>query len=101
MLAPQDIHACIKHVQQDSATPSQHPLGFLTAENRDVWAGARRLLMEHNSQQLEAIDSALFNLVLDSVQSDEDPIRMTKLFLHGDGANRYADMSRIITMRIP
>lgn len=89
MLAARDIHACIKYILQDPVTPSQHPVGYLTSENRDTWAEARRWLMENNSQQIGEIDAALFNLVLDDVHSEEDPVKMTKLFLHGNGANRY------------
>ena len=89
MLEPLDIYACLKFIQQDPIAPSQHPIGYLTAENRDTWARARRLLMERNSDQLEAIDSALFNLVLDDALTDNDPIKISKLFLHGNGANRY------------
>lgn len=89
MLAPRDIHSCIKHIQQDRVAPCQHPLGYLTTENRNTWAEARRQLMEQNSQQMMDIDGALFNLVLDDVDSENDPVKMTKLFLHGDGANRY------------
>lgn len=89
MLEPLDIYACLKFIQQDPISPSQHPLGYLTAENRDTWASVRQLLMERNSGQIEAIDSALFNLVLDDAITDDDPVKISKLFLHGDGANRY------------
>lgn len=88
MLPPGDIHACLKWIQQDATAPPSHPIGFLTAENRDVWANARSLLLTDNKQQIEAIDSALFNLVLDDVKTDNDPLKMAKVFLHGDGANR-------------
>lgn len=89
MLEPLDIYACLKWIQQDPISPSRDPIGYLTAENRDTWAKARRLLMENNSSQMEAIDSALFNLVLDDVGTDNDPVKISKLFLHGNGANRY------------
>ena len=89
LLAPLDIYACLKWIQQDPISPSQNPIGYLTAENRDTWAYTRRLLMENNSSQMEAIDSALFNLVLDDVDTDNDPVKISKLFLHGNGANRY------------
>lgn len=89
MLQPGDIHACLKWIQQDATVPPSHPIGFLTTENRDVWANARGLLLADNKQQIEAIDSALFNLVLDDVKTDNDPLKMAKVFLHGNGANRY------------
>lgn len=89
LLEPLDIYSCLKYIQQDPIAPSQHPIGYLTAENRDTWANARQLLMENNSGQMEAIDSALFNLVLDDVGTDNDPVKISKLFLHGNGANRY------------
>ena len=88
MLPPGDIHACLKRIQQDTTVPPSHPIGFLTAENRDVWANARGLLLTDNKQQIEAIDSALFNLVLDDVKTENDPLKMAKVFRHGDGANR-------------
>ena len=83
-----DIHACLEHIRNDPISPAEHPIGYLTAEERDTWAEIRHLLMEHNRGQLEAIDGALFNLALDDVSSDSDPVKMTKLFLHGDAANR-------------
>jgi len=89
MLPPGDIHACLKWIQQDTTAPPSHPIGFLTAENRDVWANARGILLTDNKQQIEAIDSALFNLVLDDVKTENDPLKMAKVFLHGDGANRF------------
>ena len=89
MLEPLDIYACLKYVQQDPVSPAPHPIGYLTSENRDTWANARSLLMERNSGQIDAIDSALFNLVLDDVHTANDPLKISKLFLHGDGANRY------------
>lgn len=89
LLEPLDIYSCLKWIQQDPISPSRDPIGYLTAENRDTWAKARRLLMENNSSQMEAIDSALFNLVLDDVGTDNDPVKISKLFLHGNGANRY------------
>ncbi|XP_032794300.2 carnitine O-palmitoyltransferase 2, mitochondrial [Daphnia magna] len=93
LLEPLDIYSCLKYIQQDPIAPSQHPIGYLTAENRDTWANARQLLMENNSGQMEDIDSALFNLVLDDVGTDNDPVKISKLFLHGNGANRWFDKS--------
>ena len=89
ILEPSDIYACMEHIGRDSVSPPSHPLGYLTSENRDTWAAARQLLVEQNRQQMESIDSALFNLVLDDAQWGNDPQKAVKMFLHGNGANRY------------
>jgi len=88
MLKPGEIYACLDYIQKDAVAPAQHPIGFLTSENRDRWAAARQLLVQDNREQIEAIDSALFNLVLDDVSTGEDRQKITKTFLHGNGANR-------------
>ena len=43
--------------------------------------------LTENEMLMHAIDSALFNLVLDDSDT-EDPRELSKLFLHGDGTNR-------------
>ena len=88
MLKPGEIYACLNYIQQDTIAPSQHPIGYLTSENRDTWAVARELLVKENRDQVDAIDSALFNLVLDDVHSENDAKKLAKIFLHGNGANR-------------
>jgi len=93
MLKPGEIYACLDYIQKDAVAPAQHPIGFLTSENRDRWAAARQLLVQDNREQIEAIDSALFNLVLDDVSTGEDRQKITKTFLHGNGANRWFDKS--------
>ena len=89
MLDPKDVFACLNHINSDSLPPPAHPLGYLTSDNRDAWAAARQQLAQDNREQLDAIDSAMFNLVLDDVESDGDPKKMAKIFLHGNGLNRY------------
>nr|CAG4650079.1 EOG090X04D9 [Sida crystallina] len=93
MLDPADIYTCINHINRDTVAPPSHPIGYLTSENRDVWAAARQLLVKENGPQVESIDSALFNLVLDDVDTENDPKKITKLFLHGNGSNRWFDKS--------
>ncbi|XP_055922535.1 carnitine O-palmitoyltransferase 2, mitochondrial [Eupeodes corollae] len=74
-----------------------HPLGVMTAANRDVWAETRQHLLNiGNYKQMELIDSALFCLALDGgdVKYDEaHPQKLIKHFLAGDAVNRWFDKS--------
>lgn len=68
-------------------------VGALTSENRDVWADARKLLLDSspkNKVALEAIESASFVVCLD----DASPVTLEERahqYWHGDGANRWYD----------
>ena len=88
MLEPREIYACLDYIQKDAVAPAQHPLGYLTSENRDRWAATRQLLLQDNREQVEAIDSALFNLVLDDAIPGDNREEITKTFLYGNGGNR-------------
>lgn len=93
MLEPREIYACLDYIQKDAVAPAQHPLGYLTSENRDRWAATRQLLLQDNREQVEAIDSALFNLVLDDAIPGDNREEITKTFLYGNGGNRWFDKS--------
>ncbi|KAI9672544.1 MAG: Carnitine O-acetyltransferase mitochondrial [Caeruleum heppii] len=70
-----------------------HGVGFLTSENRDVWAEARENLLAAspaNSTALKTIESASFVVCLD----DAAPITLEERahqYWHGDGSNRWFD----------
>ncbi|KAI1892086.1 hypothetical protein AGOR_G00150350 [Albula goreensis] len=69
------------------------PLGFLTSENRDVWASLREKLLEAgNGEVLSTVDSALFCLCLDD-EPMRDHIHISHNMLHGNGFNRWYDKS--------
>eukprot|EP00058_Branchiostoma_floridae_P012610 XP_002598098.1 hypothetical protein BRAFLDRAFT_85684 [Branchiostoma floridae] len=88
-----ELHACLSHILSDTSPPPSHPLGYLTAENRDTWAALRQKLEDcGNGEALKAVDSAMFCLCLDD-STAEDPDSLTRLMLHGDGANRWFDKS--------
>ena len=54
----------------------------------------RKRLEEMNKDAMEAVDSAIFCLVLeDTVLPKEDPNAAVDVFLHGDGASRWFDKS--------
>jgi len=69
------------------------PVGALTSENRDVWAKARKLLVDTSAQNkaaIETIESASFIVCLD----DASPVTLEERahqYWHGDGANRWYD----------
>lgn len=91
----------MKFIFDDAASEraAEFPLGVLTAENRDVWAGVREHLVEtNNGKALKAIDSALFCLAIDDKAdySADDPVPIVKNMLHGDKnglINRWFDKS--------
>lgn len=68
-------------------------VGALTSENRDVWAAARKTLLDaspQNKAALETIESASFVVCLD----DASPVTLEERahqYWHGDGANRWYD----------
>lgn len=98
MLRPAEIQAHLKYVLADPAPVPSFPLGFLTTENRDVWASLRdRLGAAGNAESLKMVDSALFCLCLDD-ESIKDHIHASHNMLHGNGYNRWFDKSFSIIM---
>lgn len=100
-MSPRTIANRLKFILNDAASNSaaQHPLGVLTAEDRDTWADVREHLEKtHNDAALNTIDSALFLLSLDDKAdySPENPTAIVKNMLHGDSnglINRWYDKS--------
>jgi len=93
MVRPAEIQAHLGHILADPAPAAAHPLGVLTSENRDVWAGLReKLVAAGNGEALRAVDSALFCLCLDD-EDMRDHIHTSHNMLHGDGRNRWYDKS--------
>ncbi|XP_072246358.1 carnitine O-palmitoyltransferase 2, mitochondrial [Leuresthes tenuis] len=93
LVKPAEIHSHLKYILSDSTPAPAFPLGVLTSENRDVWAGLRdKLLAAGNAEDLRIVDSALFCLCLDD-ESMRDHIHISHNMLHGDGCNRWYDKS--------
>lgn len=98
MVKPAEIQAHLKYILADPTPVPSFPLGFLTTENRDVWANLRdRLQAAGNARSLKMIDSALFCLCLDE-ESLKDHIHTSHNMLHGNGYNRWFDKSFSIIM---
>jgi len=88
--------ACGKEYNEESS------VAWLSSWTRDEWANAREHLVSTSSQNhssISAIDSSIFNLVLDdSVEerlefNPKDARRATDTFLSGNGATRWWDKS--------
>ncbi|KAJ8277890.1 hypothetical protein GJAV_G00081310 [Gymnothorax javanicus] len=93
LVSPAEIQAHLQFILSDPSPAPAFPLGFLSAENRDVWAGLReKLLAAGNGEELGAVDSALFCLCLDD-EPMQDHIHLSHNMLHGDGCNRWYDKS--------
>ncbi|XP_008406021.1 carnitine O-palmitoyltransferase 2, mitochondrial [Poecilia reticulata] len=93
LVKPAEIHSHLKYILSDSTPAPSLPLGILTSENRDVWAGLReKLKVTGNAEALGLVDSALFCLCLDE-ESMRDHIHISHNMLHGDGCNRWYDKS--------
>lgn len=93
LLNPAEIHAHLKHILSDETPAPASPIGVLTSENRDVWAGLReKLVANGNGELLQTVDSALFCLCLDD-DTMRDHIHISHNMLHGDGCNRWYDKS--------
>lgn len=92
-MSPSRILACVDHIVKMNLNDAEHPLGALTAENRDTWAAVREKLEKSgNAKQLELIDSALFCISLDDVNSNDNDL-LSHNFLHGNPKNRWFDKS--------
>ncbi|CAL8309459.1 unnamed protein product [Lota lota] len=93
MVKPAEIQSHLNYILADESPAAAHPLGVLTSENRDVWAGLReKLVAAGNGEALQAVDSALFCLCLDD-ENMRDHIHTSHNMLHGDGCNRWYDKS--------
>ncbi|KAM6962684.1 carnitine O-palmitoyltransferase 2, mitochondrial [Aplochiton taeniatus] len=93
LVKPAEIQSHLKHIMSDLTPAPAFPIGVLTSENRDVWAGLRdKLLAAGNGEVLGLIDSALFCLCLDD-ETMRDHIHISHNMLHGDGCNRWYDKS--------
>ncbi|CAK1540624.1 unnamed protein product [Leptosia nina] len=94
LLSPEEILGNMAKIVNDTTQRNDYPLGILTCQNRNDWAQQRRHLEETgNADALKKIDSAIFNLVLDDESIQDDKHKILKLFLHGDGNNRWFDKS--------
>ncbi|KAK9519806.1 hypothetical protein VZT92_022511 [Zoarces viviparus] len=93
LVKPAEIQSHLKYILCDPTPPAAFPLGVLTSENRDVWAGLRdKLVAAGNAEDLRIVDGALFCLSLDD-ESMKDHIHISHNMLHGDGCNRWCDKS--------
>ncbi|KAK1801221.1 hypothetical protein P4O66_022903 [Electrophorus voltai] len=93
LVKPAEILSHLKYILADSALAPAFPVGVLTSENRDVWAGLREKLIEAgNREALGLVDNALFCLCLDEEEM-RDHIHISHHMLHGDGCNRWYDKS--------
>nr|XP_046248578.1 carnitine O-palmitoyltransferase 2, mitochondrial [Scatophagus argus] len=93
LVKPAEIQSHLKYILSDPTPAPAFPLGVLTSENRDVWAGLRdKLIAAGNAEDLRIVDSALFCLCLDD-ESMRDHIHISHNMLHGDGCNRWYDKS--------
>jgi len=92
------LEAIIREADQPGADQSYPAIGALTSEDRDRWSSTRQELVRLHSTNvasLEAIDRALFVLVLeDKAPADIDA--SARLFLHGDVRKRWFDKLQFI-----
>lgn len=90
MLTPGEILGNLSQIINDTQSQSEHPLGILTTQNRNIWAEQRAYLEATGNQDtLRKIDSGIFNLILDNEALHDDKHKLLKHYLHGDGLNRY------------
>jgi len=92
ILPPDEIMGGLDLILKDNVAPSQTPMGLMTTENRDKWAETREHMISQsakNLKSLQEIDSSLFVLSLDDEEAGlDDPVRVTRQYLHSDGTNR-------------
>jgi hypothetical protein len=91
ILEPAEILACFDYILNQNHKQPEFNLGSLTSENRDTWAEVRdKLEGLGNQEALNSIDSALFCINLDDIESN-DPDQLSNNFLHGNCRNRWFD----------
>lgn len=91
---PSEIAASLKSILEDNKPLNEYPTAILTTLERNKWASVRSHLMNiGNENILQKIDSAAFILILDDDHIGEDPNKLQKSYLHGDGTNRWFDKS--------
>lgn len=88
ILPPEEIHACVDYIVNKRCDDAQHSLGVLTSLDRNKWAELREKLESlNNKENLRQIDSALFCISLDDLDTN-DVDKLATSFLHGDAKNR-------------
>lgn len=89
LLTPTELLGNLSRILNDPTPFAEHPVGVLTAQNRDVWARQRTHLEETgNKESLHLIDSGIFNLVLDDDVLNDNKHKVLTKYLHDDGLNR-------------
>lgn len=90
--SPTTILERLKVINGQSVAVPEYPLGVLTSENRDTWAGLRKHLVNTgNEKSLNEIDTALICVCLDDGSVDvEAPVPMIRQMMSGDGVNRLS-----------
>lgn len=81
----------LESILTDDVQECSTPIGAMTTENRDTWAEVRDHMISHsarNQKSLKEVDSAIFVLSLDEEQIGEDPVSVTRQYLHSNGINR-------------
>jgi len=91
ILEPTELLGCFQHILSINQSEAEFSLGSLTSENRDVWAVIREKLESlGNKEALNAIDSAMFCINLDDIDTNDLDV-LSQNFLHGNCRNRWFD----------
>eukprot|EP00163_Fabomonas_tropica_P007348 TRINITY_DN1707_c0_g1_i2.p1 TRINITY_DN1707_c0_g1~~TRINITY_DN1707_c0_g1_i2.p1 ORF type:complete len:673 (+),score=225.54 TRINITY_DN1707_c0_g1_i2:140-2158(+) len=94
-LEPADIWTQLNFIIKDADSGTEVPIGTLTGGNRTAWAQERERLLtlsERNRESIEAIESALFAVVLET-ESPNTNVGICRSMWHGDGQSRWFDKS--------
>ncbi|GJN89602.1 hypothetical protein Rhopal_002589-T1 [Rhodotorula paludigena] len=98
-LSEKELEALFQQVVEAAgAEADPHPVGALTAADRDVWTKARTELIEHdadNLRSLERIESAIIVVTLDSTTPYTREQKSWGLWV-GDGKDRWFDKHQLI-----
>lgn len=94
LLSPTEILAHLEKILNDNQPQTDYSVGILTTQNRDKWAEQRtHLESTGNSEVLNKIDTAIFNLILDDEVIGDNKHKVLSHYLHSDGLNRWFDKS--------
>ncbi|RNF09889.1 putative choline/carnitine O-acetyltransferase, partial [Trypanosoma cruzi] len=97
----EELVLALKHIESFATSRKDPgaPVGLFTTLDRTDWFHTReRLKALGNGEVLQAIQSAIICICLDSVEV-QSPDESARLFLHGPGTNRWFDRHNIIVTR--
>ncbi|BGP39254.1 Carnitine O-acetyltransferase mitochondrial [Rhodotorula kratochvilovae] len=98
-LSEKELEALFQQVVEKAGAESDpHPVGALTAADRDLWTKARGELIEHDPKNLKALERIESAIIIVSLDSNKPYTREEKSWglWVGDGKDRWFDKHQLV-----